>query len=296
MAVAVHFEQMSPDLLRDEGDRTVAVGGAARTTLPVGQQDDHFDPGARHRTGLGLVAHPHFERVADPCRDRLDDELLGQHTEEHRSRTHALESAHLATEIENLGRLPYEPVLATMRALHGDVAAGRVPGRVLLVEHEPVYTAGRATPAHELRPGIVPIERGGKITYHGPGQLTVYPIVRLPRRDVRDWLRRLEHFGMAIATHFGLVAEPSVDGTGVFVAGRKFASIGVHVKQWVNLHGIGVNVAMDLAPWHQVRPCGLSPDVMTDLSRAAGRPLSLEAAAAAAAAAVSVLTDADDPL
>lgn len=202
----------------------------------------------------------------------------------------------MATEIENLGRQPYEPVLAAMRALHGEVAAGRSHGRVLLVEHEPVYTAGRATPEHELRPGIVPIERGGKITYHGPGQLTVYPIVRLPHRDVRDWLRRLEHFGMAVAAHFGLVAEPSVDGTGVFVAGRKFASIGVHVKQWVNLHGIGVNVAMDLAPWHEVRPCGLSPDVMTDLSRAAGRPLSIEAAATAAAAAVSVLTDDGDPL
>lgn len=240
--------------------------------------------------------HPNHDRFADDCRYRLYDELLDQHTEEHRRRTHALESAHLATEIENLGRQPYAPVLATMRTLHGDVAAGRAPGRVLFVEHEPVYTAGRATPEHDLRPGIVPIERGGKITYHGPGQLTVYPIVRLPRRDVRDWLRRLEQFGMAIAAHFGLVAEPSVDGTGVFVSGRKFASIGVHVKQWVNLHGIGVNVAMDLAPWHQVRPCGLSPDVMTDLSRAAGRPLSIEAAAAAAAAAVSVLTDTGDPL
>lgn len=199
-------------------------------------------------------------------------------------------------EIENLGRAAYEPTLATMRALHRAVAAGEQAGKVLLVEHEPVFTAGRATPTTDLRPGIVPIERGGKITYHGPGQLTVYPIVRLPRRDVRDWLRRLERFGMAIASHFGLQPEPSVDGTGVFVDGRKFASIGVHVKQWVNLHGIGVNVAMDLAPWHAVRPCGLSPDVMTDLSRAAGRTLTMAEAAAAATAAVSVLTADGDPL
>ncbi len=82
----------------------------------------------------------------------------------------------------------------------------------------------------------------------------------------------------------------------MFVAGRKFASIGVHVKQWVNLHGIGVNVAMDLAPWHEVRPCGLSPDVMTDLSRAAGRPLSIAEAVRAATSAVSVLTDDADSL
>ena len=194
------------------------------------------------------------------------------------------------------GRAPYAATLAQMRARHAAVVRGDDPGVVWLVEHEPVYTAGRATPEAEVAPGIVPIERGGKITYHGPGQLTVYPLVRLPRRDIRDWLRRLEAFGVAIAAHFGLAADPSVDGTGVFVGGRKFASIGVHVKGWVNLHGIGVNVAMDLAPWHAVRPCGLSPDVMTDLSRAAGRPIALAEAAAAAAAAVSVLLDPTVPV
>lgn len=202
----------------------------------------------------------------------------------------------MRTEIENLGRAPYIPVLERMRALHAAVHQGTAAGRILLVEHEPVFTAGRATPTNELGPGIVPIERGGKITYHGPGQLTVYPIVRLPKRDVRDWLRRLERFGMDVAAAFGLRAEPSVDGTGVFVAGRKVASIGVHVKHWINLHGIGINVAMDLAPWHQVRPCGLSPDIMTDLARASGRPLTIAAAVAAATAALSVLTDPDHPL
>ncbi|MBM3975065.1 MAG: lipoyl(octanoyl) transferase LipB [Planctomycetes bacterium] len=183
-----------------------------------------------------------------------------------------------------------------MRALHAAVARGTEPGAIWLVEHEPVYTAGRATPPDELRPGIVPIERGGKVTYHGPGQLTVYPLVRLPKRDVRDWLRRLEAFGVRLAARFGLFAEPSIDGTGVFVADRKFASIGVHVKSWANLHGISVNVAMDLAPWRAVRPCGLSPDVMTDLARAAGRPIAMAEAIAAATAEVSVLTDPDVPV
>ncbi|MCA8966684.1 MAG: lipoyl(octanoyl) transferase LipB [Planctomycetota bacterium] len=197
-------------------------------------------------------------------------------------------------EVENLGRVAYLPVLEQMRALHEAVQHG-APGRVLMVEHEPVFTAGRATPADELRPDIVPIERGGKITHHGPGQLTVYPIVPLPRRDLRDWLRRLEAFGVQVAAAFGLDATPSVDGTGVFVGTRKFASIGVAVKRWVNLHGIGINVAMDLSAWRAVRPCGLSPDVMTDLSTAAGRPIPMAEAIAAATAAVSVLLASPDP-
>ena len=198
-------------------------------------------------------------------------------------------------EVENLGRRAYEPVLAEMRALHEEVQGGR-DGRVLLVEHEPVYTAGRATPADELQDNVVPIERGGKVTYHGPGQLTVYPILRLPKRDIRDWLHRLEAFGVHVARAFGLEGTPSVDGTGVFVGDRKFASIGVAVKRWVSLHGIGINVAMDHAPWRRVRPCGLSPDVMTDLSTAAGRAIPMSAAVTAACAAVSVLTSAQDGL
>jgi lipoate-protein ligase B len=198
--------------------------------------------------------------------------------------------------IEVLGRAPYGPVLARMRELHAAVHRGDDAGCVLFVEHEPVYTAGRATPASELGDGVVQIERGGKITFHGPGQLVVYPIVHLPRRDVRDWLRRLEAFGVRVANAFGLAGEPSVDGTGVFVAGRKLASIGVAVKHWINLHGIAVNVAMDMAPWCAVRPCGLSPDVMTDLTTAAGRPVTMTDAIAAATAAVSVLVDPRHPL
>lgn len=183
-----------------------------------------------------------------------------------------------------------------MRARHAAVHRGERPGCVLLVEHEPVYTAGRATPQSDLRPGMVAIERGGKVTYHGPGQLVVYPIVPLPRRDVRHWLRRLEAFGVRIAAAFGLDATASIDGTGVFVGSRKFASIGVAVKHWINLHGIAVNVAMDLGAWQAVRPCGLSPDVMTDLCTAAGRPITMAAAKAAARDAVCVLVDPDDPL
>lgn len=185
--------------------------------------------------------------------------------------------------IEDLGRRPFAETLAHMRELHAAVRAGDDPGRILLVEHDSVYTAGRATPPHELLPHVVPIERGGKITWHGPGQLVVYPIVPLPRRDVRDWLRRVESFGVAVCAEFGLAAEPSVDGTGVFVGGRKVASIGVAIKHWINLHGIAINVAVDPEVWQRVRPCGLSPEIMSDLSTVAGRPIDLAAARAAAA-------------
>jgi lipoyl(octanoyl) transferase len=201
----------------------------------------------------------------------------------------------LAVEIENLGQKPYEPLLIQMRELHEAVQRG-ADGRIWLVEHDPVYTAGRATPLEQLTDGIVPIERGGKITYHGPGQLTVYPIVALPKRDLRDWLKRIENFGVRIAKGFDLDAEPSVDGTGVFANGRKFASIGVHVKRWVNMHGIGINVSVGSAPWQRVRPCGLSPDIMTDLSTAVGRPIAMQEVIDVATAAVSVLVDPNDPL
>jgi len=199
-------------------------------------------------------------------------------------------------EVEDLGRSAYAPVLQRMRELHAAVHRGEDPGRVLLVEHEAVYTAGRATPPEDLTADTVAIERGGKITYHGPGQLVVYPIVRLPKRDVRDWLRRLEAFGVAFAARFGVTAVPSVDGTGVFVGRRKFASIGVAIKHWISLHGISLNISMDAAPWHEVQPCGLSPDVMIDLSTLAGRAIGMAEATAIARETVLLLTATGDPL
>lgn len=202
----------------------------------------------------------------------------------------------VSPEIEDLGRCAYEPVLQQMRQLHARVASGEQPGRILLVEHDPVYTAGRATPADELGPGIVPIERGGKITFHGPGQLVVYPIVRLPRRDVRDWLRRLEAFGVSVCSAFGLDAKASVDGTGVFVGAFKVASIGVAIQRWTNLHGIAINVAMDHQAWFRVRPCGRAPESMGDLSQACGRRLDLDAVRAAVRERVLLLTDPTVPL
>ena len=197
----------------------------------------------------------------------------------------------VSIEIEDLGRAGYAATLDRMRALHARVADGLEPGRVLIVEHDPVYTAGRATPPDELGPHVVPIERGGKITYHGPGQLVVYPIVALPRKDARDWLRRLEAFGVSVCSAFGLAAKASVDGTGVFVGPHKVASIGVAIKRWTNLHGIAINVAMDNSPWFAVRPCGRAPETMGDLSTACGRSISLDEVRVAARERVGILMD-----
>jgi lipoyl(octanoyl) transferase len=192
--------------------------------------------------------------------------------------------------IRELGRIDFASAHARMRELAAVVARGDSAGEVWLLEHDAVFTAGRATPAQErLAIDAVPVERGGQITFHGPGQLVVYPIMRLPWRDAGAWLRCLEAFGAAVCAHFGVQATASADGTGVFVAGKKIGSIGVALRRWVNLHGIALNVCMDLAPFFAVRPCGLAPDVMSDLSRAAGRPISMVEATRAARIAVPLL-------
>lgn len=192
-------------------------------------------------------------------------------------------------EVLDLGREGFAATHARMLRHADAVCKGELPGMVLLVEHDPVYTAGRATPAREITDGVVPVERGGRITYHGPGQLVVYPIVRLPARDVRAWLRSLEQLGVAVCAAFGVDARPSVDGTGVFAGGRKLASIGVAIRRWINLHGIAINVDMDLRAFRRIRPCGLDPEVMSDLSRAAGRRIALAEVAAAVRAHLHLL-------
>lgn len=178
--------------------------------------------------------------------------------------------------VEDRGREAFPVTHRHMLAIAEEVAAGRTEGRILLVEHDPVYTAGRGTPPDERIPEAILIERGGKLTYHGPGQLVIYPVVRLPERDVRAWLRRLEAFGVACCADLGLQATASVAGTGVFVDGRKVGSIGVAIRRWTNLHGLAINVCMDLAPFQRIRPCGMNPSVVTDLSRCLGREVGLD--------------------
>jgi lipoyl(octanoyl) transferase len=182
----------------------------------------------------------------------------------------------------DLGRAPY----AEVHARQLDLAAARARGdgvdTLILVEHPPVITVGRRPRAahNVLRAGDVPVvsvERGGDVTYHGPGQLVAYPIVRLEdgERDLLRYLRALEAGIIAALAAVGLAGERT-EATGVWVGGRKVASIGVACRRWVTFHGLALNVATDLAAFAHIRPCGFDAAVMTSVSDLLGRPVSVD--------------------
>ena len=149
--------------------------------------------------------------------------------------------------VEDLGRRSYDWAWSRQKEVLAEVIAG-APSRILLVEHEPVYTLGRRRGAAEnvLDPGEVPVievERGGDVTWHGPGQLVAYPIVALPegRRDLHRHLRELEGAAIACCEHFGLSAGRDPRNTGAWVGGRKICSVGIACRKWVTWHGLALN-------------------------------------------------------
>lgn len=169
--------------------------------------------------------------------------------------------------------------------LQQDLVAARqrdeIPDTLILVEHPDVVTLGRGARRHNLlRPDAMPvfeIERGGDVTYHGPGQLVGYPIFFLQgeERDLHRYLRNLEEALILTAGDLGVSAARRAGWTGVWAGERKLASIGVAVKRWVTLHGFALNVATDLARFAAINPCGLEATVMTSLSAVLDRPVSL---------------------
>jgi lipoyl(octanoyl) transferase len=179
------------------------------------------------------------------------------------------------------GLTPYAAAWNLQRELHGARIADEVPDTVLLLEHEPVYTAGKRTAAWE-RPAdgtpVVDVDRGGRITWHGPGQLTGYPIVALPHPlDVVAYVRRLEDALIALCSSLG-VATTRVDGrSGVWIPAddrgpdRKVAAIGVRVSRGVTMHGFALNCDCDLSAFDAIVPCGISDAGVTSLSRELGR-------------------------
>jgi lipoyl(octanoyl) transferase len=202
----------------------------------------------------------------------------------------------------NLGSVPYLEAWELQRSVAGAVAGGG-PDTVLLLEHPPVITIGRRTDvAGELHvPAGAPVEihetnRGGKSTFHGPGQLVCYPILDLNRhgRDVKRYVRLLEEALVRTVAAFGLEAT-TIDGlTGVWMpagngAGpRKLASIGVHVSRWVTTHGYSLNVDLDPAPFTEwITACGLEDAQFTSMARELGRPLTVDDVRPAAAAALA---------
>lgn len=190
-------------------------------------------------------------------------------------------SAELA--VVTLGRAAYEETLALQRDLARRRIAGDLPrDLLLLVEHPPVVTLGRSTqPEHLPTPRefltargieVHEIERGGDVTFHGPGQLVGYPIYHLSehRQDLHWFLRQLEQALIAAIAPFGIPGERRGGYTGVWTGGRKIASIGIHVRQWVTWHGFALNVTTDLSYFDLIVPCGIPNVVMTSLQRELG--------------------------
>jgi lipoyl(octanoyl) transferase len=180
----------------------------------------------------------------------------------------------------DLGRRPYPEVWALQRELVDARLAGTRPDTLVLCEHDHVITVGRTKDArqHLVAPGDVPvveIERGGDVTYHGPGQLVGYPIVLLGEgeRDLHRLLRSLEEaLIVALERACGVAAGRRAGLTGVWVGARKIASIGVAVRRWVTYHGFALNLQPDLAYFGRIHPCGLDPEVMTSVA-ALGHPV-----------------------
>lgn len=167
---------------------------------------------------------------------------------------------------------PYQAVYALQKALMEERIRNTIPDTLLLGEHAPVITLGRGFHAENLLfpEGIpvVSVERGGDVTYHGPGQLVGYPILALQpgERDLHRYLRQLEDVIITVLAHYGLQGSRRSGWTGVWVQDRKIASIGVAVRKWVTYHGFALNVSTDLSDYRRINPCGLPAETMTSMA------------------------------
>lgn len=174
-----------------------------------------------------------------------------------------------------LGRVPYEPTWRAMQTFTAE-RGPLTPDVIWLLEHDPVFTLGmNADATHLLAPGDIPvvqIDRGGQVTYHGPGQLVVYPLIDVRRAGlgVRDLVTALERAVIGYAADFGIRAECRANAPGVYVEGRKLASVGLRIRRNGSYHGLALNVNMDLAPFTRINPCGYAGLQMTQLAALGG--------------------------
>jgi len=200
-----------------------------------------------------------------------------------------------ALRVVDLGTEPFRETWARQLALVEQRQADAAPDTLLLVEHPHVFTLGRRREAvaNVLAPGdveVIGIERGGDVTYHGPGQIVAYPIVRLQpdERDLHRYLRNLEEAVIATCGRFGLTADREPGKTGVWMTERdrsstrqgpratqrrKLCSMGIACRQWVTFHGLALNVTADLAYFRRINPCGFEPSVMTSMAEQLDAPL-----------------------
>ena len=178
-----------------------------------------------------------------------------------------------------LGTLPYGEAVAVQERLRARRQADEIPDTLLLLEHPAVYTRGRRSDAADLPLGdawyeaqgieVLDTDRGGRVTYHGPGQLVGYPIMRVP--DVIGFVRTMEQALVTALADEGVAAESRHRLTGVWTAQGKIASIGIHVARRVSTHGFAVNVDTDLEPFRWIVPCGIEGVAMTSIAEITGR-------------------------
>jgi lipoyl(octanoyl) transferase len=185
--------------------------------------------------------------------------------------------------VRRLGRVEYEPTWRAMQRFTDERRAA-TPDEIWFLEHPPVFTLGmNASTAHVLAPGDIPvvqIDRGGQVTYHGPGQLVVYPLVDLRRAKlgVRDIVTALEQSVIKLAADFGILAQTRRGAPGIYVADKKLGSVGIRIRRHCSYHGLAVNVNLDLEPFDRINPCGYQGLEMTQLAELGG-PDSVERAA-----------------
>ncbi len=182
------------------------------------------------------------------------------------------------------GRIDYRQAWVWQQRLRECRRSAGIPDLLLLVEHPPTYTCGRSTQPEHLPTGVgpgievVPVERGGSITYHGPGQLVGYPILALrpPEQDLHRYVRRLEEVLIHLLAGYGLRGRARPGLTGVWVGEEKIAAIGIHIRHWITMHGFALNIHPDLAYFRAIQPCGLDSRVVTSLTALLPEPPALE--------------------
>lgn len=189
-----------------------------------------------------------------------------------------------AIALKRQGLVDYQIALESQRRIHEEVAAGTRANTLILLEHPSVYTAGRRTEAHE-RPldgtPVVDVDRGGKITWHGEGQLVGYPIIRLKNRnEVVGFVREIEAALIKVVAEFGIKGEQYCDRSGVWLrdekGDRKIAAIGIRVAKGVTMHGFSLNVNPDMTGFDRIIPCGLSDTSVTSMKMELGRDITID--------------------
>ncbi len=187
----------------------------------------------------------------------------------------------------DLGVIDYRQAWEFQKSLFQDVACGRLNAGVILCQHPAVITVGRSAKRENILAGpaalksrgiaVYDVERGGDVTYHGPGQLLVYPVVNLAhvKKDIRFYLRALEEVGLALLAAFGVTGRRKEGASGVWFGDQKIASLGIAIKQWITYHGLAVNVKNDDLPnFSLIRPCGMDI-MMTSLEAVLQREVSI---------------------